>query len=108
MPSFRSLFSTVALIGIVLLFASAPLAAGSQDKDAAKAREAGLATVTVFVDATWGNRTHGAARALTEVHQSWGRHGYSLVSLEPYAENGDLVGFFVSYRLSESPEGGQR
>lgn len=105
MTSTRRLLPALLLVATAMLLASLPLAADNQDKDAAKARQAGSPAVTVFVDATWGNRTHGAARALTSLHLAWGRHGYQLVSVEPYAENGDLVGFFVSYRLTAASDG---
>lgn len=87
----------IPLFALLLSF-SQPLLAKDQDKEAAKARAEGKPAVTVFLDANWGNRTNGAAKALTELHQAWARHGYQLISLEPYEENGDLVGFFVSYR----------
>ena len=92
------------LLALTLLLASAPLFAKDHAKQAERAREQGLHAVTVFVDANWGNRTNGAAKGLTEVHQAWGKHGYQLVSLEPYSENGDLVGFFVSYRRQPATE----
>lgn len=67
-------------------------------KDAAEAREQDLPAVSIYVDANWGNRTNGAASALTEAHTAFGRAGYELVDVEAYSENGDLQGFFVSYR----------
>jgi hypothetical protein len=54
--------------------------------------------VTVWVSSTWGFRKQGAAKELNEVHRLFGAHGYEVVSVEPYIENGDLQGFFVTYR----------
>jgi hypothetical protein len=93
------------LLTLAVLLIAAPVSARNHDKEAAKAREERLVAVTVFVDANWGNRTNGAARALTDMHQAWGRQGYQLVSLQPYDENGDLVGFFISYRLEPATAG---
>lgn len=54
-------------------------------------------TVTVFVDATLGFRKNHMARKLTEKHAEYAARGYHVVDLAPYNENGDLVGFFVTY-----------
>lgn len=83
------------LLGLAI---SAPAASESADKAARAAAEERLPAVTVYVDVTWGNRTAGAARALTASHQAFAAHGYRLVNVEGYSENGDLQGFFVSYQ----------
>jgi hypothetical protein len=54
--------------------------------------------VTVWVSSTWGFRKQGAAKELNDVHRLFGAHGYEVVSVEPYIENGDLQGFFVTYK----------
>jgi hypothetical protein len=54
-------------------------------------------TVTVFVDATFGFRKDHLARQLTKSHTEYAAKGYRYVDMAPYTENGDLVGFFVSY-----------
>jgi hypothetical protein len=87
----------------VLLFALAsPAQAGLFDKNpddvAAEAQRAGLLAVTLWVDASWGFRNQGAANALSRAHNAFAQHGYKVVSVEPYIENGDLQGFFVTYQ----------
>ncbi|HET6806552.1 MAG TPA: hypothetical protein VFH59_14050 [Frateuria sp.] len=54
-------------------------------------------TVTVFVDATFGFRKNHMASKLTRTHAEYAARGYHFVDMEPYNENGDLVGFFVTY-----------
>lgn len=54
-------------------------------------------TVTVFVDATLGFRKNHMAKKLTESHAEYAARGYHVVDLSAYNENGDLVGFFVTY-----------
>ena len=54
-------------------------------------------TVTVFVDATFGFRKKHMASKLTESHADYAARGYRYVDMAPYVENGDLVGFFVTY-----------
>jgi len=65
---------------------------------AEKASAKNLSAVTVFVDITSFTRKHAAAAKMTKQHQQFAEHGYELVSLSPYIENGDLEGFFVSYK----------
>jgi hypothetical protein len=83
-------------------FATAPAAAAGlfdrkPETAAAEAARDHLATVTIWLDATLGMRNTGAASALTRAHAAFAAHGYRLHSIEPYVENGDLQGFFVSY-----------
>lgn len=54
-------------------------------------------TVTVFVDATFGFRKKHMAKQLTKSHAEYAARGYRYVDMVPYDENGDLVGFFVTY-----------
>jgi hypothetical protein len=54
-------------------------------------------TVTVFVDATLGFRKNHMASKLTRSHAEYAARGYRFVDMAPYNENGDLVGFFVTY-----------
>ncbi len=70
-----------------------------QSKSSAeKAHEKSLAAVTVFLDVTKVTRKHSAARNMTQSHQEFAQYGYELVDVSPYTENGDLEGFFVSYK----------
>ncbi len=70
-----------------------------QSKSAAeKAAEKSLAAVTVFLDVTKLTRKHTAARNMSQSHQEFAQYGYELVDVSPYTENGDLEGFFVSYK----------
>ena len=65
---------------------------------AAEAARDNLPAVTLWVDATWGFRHQGAANDLTHAHQAFAAYGYKVVSVEPYIENDDLQGFFVTYQ----------
>ncbi|MFT3762021.1 MAG: hypothetical protein QM761_05275 [Pseudoxanthomonas sp.] len=87
---------------IVLLLAIAlPAHAGifgkSPETAAQEAVAGDLPAVTVWVGATWGFRNQGAANSLSKAHQAFYARGYRVVSVEPYIENGDLQGFFVTY-----------
>ena len=87
------------LLLAVVLFAAAGLArAADLEAMAAKAQSAHDPAVTVWIDATWGLRRGGAAKDLNAAHRIFDAHGYEVVSVEPYIENGDLEGFFVTYR----------
>lgn len=64
---------------------------------AARAVDAPPQTVTVFVDATFGFRKKHMATQLTRSHAEYAAKGYRFAAMSPYNENGDLVGFFVTY-----------
>lgn len=97
MPPIRLAFATA--LGV--LIAASPAAAGSIESALREAGDAGMPAITVFVDAQFGARTDGAARRLSTTHATAARHGFELVDVESYTENGDLVGFFVSYRRTQ-------
>ncbi|MCL1633290.1 hypothetical protein M2650_01335 [Luteimonas sp. SX5] len=90
------------LLLAVLLAVSLPASAGlfdkSPDKAAEEATRSGLLAATIWVDASWGFRNQGAANSLSKAHQAFATRGYKVVSVEPYIENGDLQGFFVTYQ----------
>ena len=52
---------------------------------------------TVFVNTVLGSRTGGSAKRINETHAEMEAKGWRFMSLETYSENGDLVGFFVTY-----------
>ncbi len=52
---------------------------------------------TVFVNTVIRSRTGGSARRLNESHAEMEAKGWRFLDLEAYTENGDLVGFFVTY-----------
>ena len=54
-------------------------------------------TITVFVDATFGMRKGHMANQLTKSHAEYAARGYHFADMAAYNENGDLVGFFVTY-----------
>lgn len=96
-------------LGVLVMCLASPVGIGSAvarnfDREAAEARAANMPALTIFVDVRFGARTDGAARRLTESHGAFARHGYRLIDVEAYSENGDLVGFFVSYRLHDAGE----
>lgn len=70
--------------------------------DAEEAVEKSLKAVTVFVDVNKLTRKNFAARKMTRLHNEFAEKGYELVSVSPYNENGDLEGFFVSYKLASN------
>lgn len=90
-PSVRAasllLAAAIGMTGTLLLTHASPVRADTVAGD----------TVTVFVDATLGFRKNHMAKKLTETHAEYAARGYHVVDLEAYNENGDLVGFFVTY-----------
>ena len=87
----------IAVLGTALP-AQARLFGKSPEKAAAEAAQQNSPAVTIWVDASWGFRNQGAANDLTEAHKAFARHGYKVVDVAPYIEDGDLKGFFVTYQ----------
>jgi hypothetical protein len=86
---------------LLLAFAAAvPGAATAADyaDDAADAAGAGARGWTVYVDVTFGMRKDGAADELNDAHRAFAAQGYAPVAVTAHEENGDLQGFFVTYR----------
>ncbi|MFD0737947.1 hypothetical protein ACFQZQ_01405 [Lysobacter koreensis] len=92
----------VCAVALATLLPAAPAQAGLFEKkpeDAAlEAERAGMQSVSIWVDVSWGFRNQGAANALNRAHQSFAARGYRVLTVEPYIENGDLQGFFVTYQ----------
>ena len=91
------------LLVLALLIATPTCLAADLDAIAAKAQATAQPAVTVWISTTWGFRKSSAARELNEAHKSFGDRGYEVVSVESYIENGDLQGFFVTYRRVQKP-----
>jgi len=92
LPVFLFLATATALPAQAGLFSKNP------EDAAVQAQRDGLLAVTIWVDATWGFRNQGAANSLSRAHQAFATRGYKVQSVEPYIENGDLQGFFVTYQ----------
>ncbi len=91
-----------ALLAATSLAATLPAQAGLFEKkpetSAQEAEQAKMNAVTIWVDATWGFRNQGSANSLNRAHQAFAKYGYRVTSVDPYIENGDLQGFFVTYQ----------
>lgn len=90
------------LLGATTLTAAVPAHASLFEKkpetSADEAVRANLSAVTIWVGASWGFRNQGAANSLSKAHQAFAARGYKVLGVEPYIENGDLQGFFVTYQ----------
>ena len=84
---------------LVLIFASLMLSNTTLAKNAAEeASQKSLQAVTIFIDVNKFTRRTLAAKKMTESHNEFAAHGFELIGVSPYTENGDLEGFFVSYK----------
>lgn len=92
--------SRLSIVAAFALLAFAPLAQGQQaepGRGQGSASAAATQATTVFVDASFGGRKNGAAKALSAKHAEMEAQGWRFGHLAVYTENGDLVGFFVTY-----------
>ena len=92
------LLATLLACTTVAVPAQAALFDKKPEKAAAEAAAANMAALTIWVDASWGFRNQGAANDLSRAHNAFAAFGYKVASVEPYIENGDLEGFFVTYQ----------
>lgn len=53
--------------------------------------------ITIYMDVSALGRTTRAAKRMTELHQAYFAKGWTVVDVDPYIENGDLQGFFITY-----------
>ena len=96
-PALRLALLTLASV-LATTPADAALFARSPEASAEEASRAGMLAATIWVDASWGFRKQGAANDLSAAHRAYTSRGYRVASVEPYIENGDLQGFFVTYQ----------
>lgn len=88
----------LALLLAVAVPAHAGLFGKSPAQAAVDAQREQMPAVTIWVDATWGFRKSGAANDLSAAHKAFYAAGHHVVDVQPYIENGDLQGFFVTYK----------
>ncbi len=81
-----------------LMISFAGWANPNPQKLAAETAEKDLAAITVYWDVNLFSRKKLAAKNMTELHQAFSDQGYELLTINPYTENSDLQGFFISYK----------
>jgi len=86
------------LLALALSVVATTAQANNLEEVATGAQASAQPAITVWIASTWGFRKQGTAKDLNEAHRIFGAHGYEVVSVESYIENGDLEGFFVTYR----------
>ena len=89
-------FPRALFLGLVL--AASPALAADYGKQATEAYTSGSSGYTVYVDVTYGLRKRVAANELNAAHKAFSDQGFEPVSVTDHVENGDLLGFFVTYR----------
>ena len=92
-----------ALAALLAAAAAAPVGAADYTDDAAAAASSGAAGYTIYVDVTFGMRKSAAARELSDAHRAFSDRGFEPVAVTAHEENGDLQGFFVTYRRHGGP-----
>lgn len=53
--------------------------------------------ITIYLDVGVRGRTERAAERMTQLHAEYFAKGWTVVDVDPYIENGDLQGFFITY-----------
>ena len=53
--------------------------------------------ITIYMDVGIRGRTDRAAARMTQLHIEYFAKGWTVIDVDPYIENGDLEGFFITY-----------
>ncbi len=85
------------LAGSLLGAATAAWAQGKTAPGAPSAVQPGRLGRTVFLDISVLGRKARAADKMNELHSRMAAEGFTVISVAPYDENGDLQGFFLTY-----------
>ncbi len=82
------------ITGLLLAYSAVSIAAEPETKVAEAQPGAAL---MIFMDVGVVGRRNRAANRMTELHRQHQAEGWTLIDVEPYIEDGDLEGFFISY-----------
>ena len=95
MMSTRMTAMTILIASLVFL-PIVPVGADRDDTSDIAMAEAG-AGLTIYLDVGLGSRKGRAAKKMNELHRAHYARGWQVVDIDPYIENGDLQGFFITY-----------
>lgn len=93
----KQLSASLLWVFLSLCFSANCLAA-KPEVEAQKATKSNSVGWTVYVDVNFGMRKRSAANDINEMHIAMGKAGYEPVDVEAHEENGDLLGYLVTYR----------
>ena len=85
------------LIATASIFTLGLFAQTSSANDEIPAAKPG-ASRTVFIDISVFSRKKRGAEKIDEIHAAHFAKGWTVVDMEVYTENGDLQGYFLTYR----------
>jgi hypothetical protein len=86
-------------LGLVLAFVlSSACLAAKPEIEADKALKSNSHGWSVYVDVNFGMRKHMAVSDINEMHVAMSKAGFEPVSLVTHTENGDLLGYVITYR----------
>jgi predicted N-acyltransferase len=75
-----------------------PSFAAKPEQEAEKALQSNSSGWTVYVDVNFGLRKRAPIGNINEMHSAMSKVGYEPVSVAVHTENGDLIGYVVTYR----------
>lgn len=61
------------------------------------------AGLTIYMDISAVGKTDRAASRMTDLHKQHFVRGWKVIDVDPYVEDGDLQGFFITYVGMERP-----
>lgn len=86
------------LVAVGLLLGLLLTSALGRPSAAAEPAATPLPAKTVYIDVAGLGKRNSAEKRINEIHAAMAAQGYVCVDLSVYTENGDLEGFFATYR----------
>jgi hypothetical protein len=93
-----TIFIRLLLVAALTAGTALPSYAAKPDAEAEKALKTNSVGWTVYVDVNFGMRKRMAVTDINEMHIAMSKAGYEPVSVVAHTENGDLVGYIVTYK----------
>lgn len=87
----------ISIITTVLLLIFSVINIEAKDKNKQIEQAIPGAGVTIYMDISAMGRKRRAADKMTDLHKKHFAKGWTVIDVDPYIENGDLQGFFITY-----------
>jgi hypothetical protein len=75
-----------------------PAYAANPKAEAEKALQSNSLGWTVYVDVNFGMRKRSAVTDMNDMHAAMGKAGFEPLNVVAHTENGDLVGYIITYK----------
>jgi hypothetical protein len=89
---------TLLLSILITVCFALPAQAANPKAEADKALQSNSLGWTVYIDVNFGMRKRSAVTDMNDMHAAMSKSGYEPVNVVAHTENGDLVGYIITYK----------